>query len=204
MGRQVIRYLLEHDLEGPASDGVVARGYTVAGVLAGARLVRLFDDPTVRDAATPLALNTRDFVRMHPDCVVDDAAVWDHRPPEASSPLLAGILMHRTVGTDPWVSETSNVVRLLALNNPGDDSNDGVMYSLQRFFHDQTADRRFVAAEVRRRRPSRSHRHLDHFLISDSEATGAATSTWITSSSATPRRRARWARRRCSVGARCT
>ncbi|MCA9557521.1 MAG: hypothetical protein KC583_03050, partial [Myxococcales bacterium] len=173
MGCHVIRYLLEHDLEGLASDGVVARWYTVAGVLAGARLARLFDNPTIRDAATLLALNTSDFVHMHPDYVVDNAAVWDHRPREANSPLLAGILMHHTVGTDPRVSETANIVRLLDLNNPGDEPNDGIMYTLDEFFHDQAAEGRFVAADGRRLRPTRSHQHLDHFLISDSEATGA-------------------------------
>ncbi len=172
MGCHVTRYMLENDIEGVASSGVVARWMTVAGVIAGARLARLFDNPTVRGAAELLALNTSDFVHMNPDVVVDRSAWWDHDVRAANNPRLTGLVVHHTVATDPRVSETGDLVRLLDLNNPDDEPNDGIVYTLDEYFHTQdpaVSPRSLDGDPVP---PTRSYQNLDHFRITESEATG--------------------------------
>ena len=172
MGCHVIRYLIEHDLESLASDNVLVRWATSSGVIAGARLARLFDNPTVREAAVLLPINTADFVHLHPDYVRDASARWDHRPREANNPLFSGMLIHHTCGTDPWVSEAGDLVALLDLNNPADEPNDGIVYTFDEFFHEQAEPVRARTLAGAAVLPTRSFLRFDHFEVSESTASG--------------------------------
>ena len=172
MGCHVIRYLIENDLEGLASANVLVRWSTSSGVIAGARLARLFDNPTVREAAVLLPINTADFVHLHPDHVRDVSARWDHRPSEANSPLFSGMLIHHVCGTDPWVSEAGDLVALLDLHNPGDEPNDGIVYTFDEMFHAQAEPVRARTLAGVGVLPTHSFLRLDHFEVSDSPASG--------------------------------
>ena len=136
MGCYVTRYLLENDLDGLASEGKVVRWFTSAGVIAGARLARLYDNPSVQNVASAVGLMLSDFVVLNPDFVQERAAAWDHRLWEGNSPLLRGIRIHHLGGTDPFLREALNIP-LLDLNNPGDEPNDGIMYTEDEYFHRQ-------------------------------------------------------------------
>jgi hypothetical protein len=136
MGCYVLRTVIERNIEGLAGEGRFVRWFTSAGVIAGARLARLYDNPTVRDASGLIGLELSDFIIMHPDFVQDNACVWDHRLQEGNSPYLKGTLIHHLCGTDPQIREALNIA-LLDLNNPGDEPNDGIMYTEDQYFHSQ-------------------------------------------------------------------
>ncbi len=173
MGCHVSRYLIEHDLEGLASGNHIVRWVTQAGVVAGARLARLFDNPVVRDIAEGLQLNTSDFIHMHPDYVREHTAIWDHQLHRAGNPLLGGVLMHHLVATNPAVSATADLVRLLDLNNPEDEPNDGIQYSLDEYFHEQPEALRFRTLAGEALMPTRSYLFIDHLEIGDTEGANA-------------------------------
>jgi len=136
-GCLVSRTLLEHDFEHLASEQRIVRWFTSAGVLAGARLSRLYDNPDVQSVGSLLGFNLQDWVIMNPDFVQDNVAVWDHRLHEGNNPLYANMIVHNVAGTDPHVKSALNI-QLLDLNNPGDEPNDGIMYSFDTFFHAQS------------------------------------------------------------------
>ena len=161
MGCLITRHLIEHDLEGLASQQKVVRWSSHAGVVAGARLARLYDNPQVQQAAKAIGLELSDFVLMNPDNVLDSTAHWDHRPYEGNNPLWKGIWIHHTVATDPKIKQALNIA-LLDLNNPGDEPNDGIMYTLDEFFHDQKASGASVTAAGVALPSTRSYAYLDH------------------------------------------
>lgn len=169
MGCHITRYLIEHDLAGLASERRIARWVSFSGVIAGARLARLFDNPQVRDAAELLQLNTSDFVHMNPDYVTDHSARWNHRLRAADNPNFTGIAIHHIVASDPRVSETANIVRLLDIQNPGDEPNDGIMFSLDELFDSQDEAVRLETAEGDRVLPTHTWLHRDHTLIKEAE-----------------------------------
>ncbi len=136
MGCYVLRHVIENDLEGLASSNAFVRWFTSSGVIAGARLARLYDNPSVQKAADAIGLLLSDFVIMNPDFAQDWTATWDHRLWEANSPLYHGMLIHQLGGTDPQIREALNIA-LLDLNNPGDLPNDGIMYTEDEYFHRQ-------------------------------------------------------------------
>lgn len=172
MGCHVSRYLIEHDINRLASENVIVRWSTVAGVVAGARLAKLFDNPQVRQWAEALNLNTSDFVHMHPDHVMDVSARWDHRPHEANNPLFRGIAIHHLGATDPRVAATANLVRLLDLRNPADEPNDGIVHTADEHFHDQAEAVRFPTTDGRTLRPTLTTLHFDHELVKEDPGTG--------------------------------
>lgn len=135
-GCLVSRTMLEHDLEHLASEQRVVRWFTSAGVLAGARLSRLYDNPDVQNVGGLLTFNLQDWVVMNPDFVQDTAVAWDHALHEGNNPLFRDVLIHHVAGTDPHVKAALGI-QLLDLNNPGDEPNDGIMYSFDTFFHAQ-------------------------------------------------------------------
>lgn len=167
MGCHVTRYLIEHDLAGLASEGRINRWVSFTGVIAGARLARLFDNPDVREIAEVLQFNTSDFVHMNPDYVVDASARWNHRPYAADNPNFTGIAIHHLVASDPRVSQTADIVRLLDLNNPDDEPNDGIVYSFDQFFHAQADAVRLVTAEGDAVLPTRTWLHVDHERVKE-------------------------------------
>lgn len=135
-GCLVARTMLERDLAGLASEQRVVRWVTSAGVLAGARLSRLYDNPDVQNVGALIGLNLQDWVVMNPDFVTDNVAIWDHASHQGNNPLYRDMLIHHVAGTDPRVKAALNI-QLLDLNNPGDEPNDGIMYSFDTFFHQQ-------------------------------------------------------------------
>jgi len=137
-GCLVSRTLIEHDFEHLASEQRVVRWFTSAGVLAGARLSRLYDNPDVQNLGSLLTFNLQDWVVMNPDFVQDKAVVWDHAL-QGNNPLYRNMLIHHVAGTDPHVKAALGI-QLLDLNNPGDEPNDGIMYSFDTFFHAQAPD----------------------------------------------------------------
>ena len=167
-GCLITRHMIEHDLEGLASENRFVRWFTSAGVLAGARLARLYDNPTVRDTAPLLGLEVNDFVVMHPDFVQDGTCVWDHKAWEANHPLYADMIMHHATATDPRIAEALNIA-LLDLNNPDDEPNDGIMYTLDEYFHDQTPEAAFHAPDGSLLRPSHSALYVDHMTLPGSD-----------------------------------
>jgi len=136
MGCLVIRHLLENNYENLAAERRFVRWYTNTGVIAGARLARLYDNPAVQQGAKALGLELGDFVLMNPDNVMDVTAWWDHKLYAGNTPLLGGMLIHHTIATDPKIKQALKI-QLLDLNNPGDEPNDGIMYSLDQYFHSQ-------------------------------------------------------------------
>jgi hypothetical protein len=138
MGCLITRTMIERDFENLATEGRFVRWSTSAGVIAGARLARLYDNPTVQQAADAIGLLLSDFVVMNPDFVRDNVAVWDHQLWQGNSPLLGGMIIHHLGGTDPFIEEALNIP-LLDLNNPGDLPNDGIMYTEDEYFHGQDA-----------------------------------------------------------------
>lgn len=135
-GCLVARTMIERDLEHLASEQRIVRWFTSAGVLAGARLSRLYDNVDVQNVGALLGFNLQDWVIMNPDFVQDNVAAWDHRLHEGNNPLFANVLIHHVAGTDPHVKSALDI-QLLDLNNPGDEPNDGIMYSFDTFFHAQ-------------------------------------------------------------------
>ncbi len=172
MGCHVTRYMIENDIEGVASSGVIARWSTATGVLAGARLARLFDNPFVRDAAELLWMNTADFVHMNPDYVTDHSAVWDHQLHAANNPLFEDMLIHHLVATDPTLQETFDILPLLDLSNPDDEPNDGLVYTWDELFWEQDESVRHVTPTGERVLPTASYQTVDHFEIKDTLPTG--------------------------------
>lgn len=172
MGCHVIRYMIENDLDQHASSGRITRWMTSGGVVAGARLARLYDNPTVRDIGGLIGINTVDFIHMNPDHVQDHSAIWDRRLWEANNPRFGGMLIHHVAGTDPRLSDTANIIRLLDLNNPDDEPNDGIVYTFDQFFHAQNPEVSARTVEGHPRPPTRSFLHREHFDVSDDDGTG--------------------------------
>jgi len=109
--------MMENNLLGLAGENRFVRWFTSAGVIAGARLARLYDNDSVREVADLFGIGQGDFVVMNPNFVMDEAATWDHRIRAANSPYLGNMLIHHACGTDPRVAQALNIT-LLDLNKP--------------------------------------------------------------------------------------
>lgn len=116
-GCLISRYMMENNLLGLAGENRFVRWFTSAGVIAGARLARLYDNDSVREVADLFGIGQGDFVVMNPNFVMDEAATWDHRIRAANSPYLGNMLIHHACGTDPRVAQALNIT-LLDLNKP--------------------------------------------------------------------------------------
>ncbi len=144
MGCLLSRYVIENDVEHLASQNKIVRWVTSAGVVAGARMAKLYDNPTLRQYADQLNLSTDDFALMNPDYVQKYAASWDHKLYEGNNPLLTGILIHHGAATDPNVpllqGGTPISLRLLDVLpslNTTDEADDGIMFTADEYFHTQ-------------------------------------------------------------------
>ena len=171
MGCLVTRMLIENDYEHLASEGRFVRWVSSAGVIAGARLARLFDNPAVQSGAEALGLELSDFILMNPDWVMDNAAHWDHQLHEGNNPLFAGMAIHHVCGTDPKIAEALGV-QLLDLDNPEDLPNDGILHTVDQYFHAQAPGASLVTPEGTVLASTRSTVHVDHMTVPDSEPTG--------------------------------
>lgn len=171
MGCLISRYLIENNLENLATDNRIVRWFTSAGVIAGARLAKLYDNPTVQQTATLIGLELSDFVVMHPDFVMDYAARWDHKLYEGNSPLFSGIYINHYAATDPKIKEAMNIA-LLDLNNPQDEPNDGIMYTLDEYFHSQKDSGAFFTRENEKLIATHSYNYVDHMTLPETEGAG--------------------------------
>ena len=169
MGCLVTRHLIEHDLEGLATENRFVRWFSSAGVIAGARLARLYDNPDVRYWAPLLGLELSDFAVMHPDFVRDKTCVWDHALYQGNNPTLGAMIIHHATATDPHIAEAMDIA-LIDLNNPGDEPNDGIMYTLDEYFHHQDEAVVLEAPDGRRVQPSTNAVHIDHMNLPKTEA----------------------------------
>jgi hypothetical protein len=169
MGCLIIRHMIENNLEGLAAENRFVRWFTSAGVLAGAQLARLYDNPTIRDGAQLLGMELNDFVIMHPDFVQDITTVWDHKLHAGNNPLLAGMLIHNACACDPHIAEAIGIA-LLDLNNPDDEPNDGIMYTADEYFHSQNPEASFVTPNQEVLAATHSLVYVDHMTLPNSDA----------------------------------
>ena len=171
MGCLILRHVIENDLQGLASSNRLVRWFSSAGVIAGARLARLFDNPSAQQVAGLIGLSVDDFIFMNPDYVRDHTAAWDHKLYAANNPLFGGMLIHHAAATDPRIKEALNI-KLLDLNNPGNEPNDGIMFTEDEFLHSTGPKASFKAKSGEVLQPSRSFHHIDHMNLPKTEAAG--------------------------------
>ena len=169
MGCLITRHLVERDLEQLASKQQIVRWASNTGVIAGARLARLYDNPAIQQGATAIGLELSDFVLMNPDHVMDVTAAWDHKLYEANNPLFQGIWMHHSVATNPKIQQALGI-QLLDLNNPGDEPNDGIMYALDQYFWSQKASGVSKTSKGVALPSTRSYAYFDHMANPESLA----------------------------------
>lgn len=137
MGCLITRQMLENDYEGLASSQTVVRWFTATGVVDGAQLAWLFNNPTVQQVATTIGLELSDFILMNPDYVWDNTPAWDHKLYAANNPLFKGMLIHHVGATDPRIQQALKIQLLDVLNPTTSDPNDGIMFTEDEYFHDQ-------------------------------------------------------------------
>jgi len=171
MGCLVTRYIIERNIENLAAERRFVRWFTSAGVIAGARLARLYDNITVQELGTAFGIGQSDFIHMNPDFVQDEVCWWDHKLWEGNNPLLSGMIIHHMCATDPRIAEALNIA-LLDLNNPGDEPNDGIMYTMDEFFHSQADGVAFQAADGSGAPASNSFYYIDHMSLPKTKAAG--------------------------------
>lgn len=176
-GCLISRYMIENNIDNLAAENRFVRWFTASGVLAGARLARLYDNETVQEIADLIGLSQTDFVVMNPDFVKDNAARWDHKIYQANNPYFKNMIIHHASACDPRIEQALNI-KLLDLNNPGDEPNDGIMFSFDTFFHDQKESNRFEAKNGELLKPTLTYEYVDHMAIPDTDAsTVLATAT---------------------------
>ncbi len=169
MGCMIIRYVIENNLENLAAENRFVRWFSSAGVLAGARLARLYDNETVRETASLIGLDQGDFVIMNPDFYNDYVTTWDHELYDLNNPLFGGMIIHNGCATDPHIAE-AGTIRLLDINNPGNEPNDGIMFTLDEFFHTRGPAASFVPPRSVPLVPTHTYTYVDHMTYPDTEA----------------------------------
>ncbi len=178
MGCLICRYLIEHDLEGLASGNHLVRWFTSAGVIGGAQLARLYDNPTVRDGAQMLGMELNDFVIMHPDFVQDSTCVWDHKLHAGNNPLFAGMLIHHSCSCDPEIQEALGIA-LLDIYNPTDEPNDGIMFTADEYFHSQDPAASFTTPGGAQLASTHNLAHFDHMTLPETQAAALMATTGL-------------------------
>ena len=171
MGCLITRQMIENDYEKVASSNLLVRWFTTSGVIDGAELARLFDNPALHDGAKALGLEVSDFILMNPDYVWDTTAAWDHKVYQANNPLLKGIAIHHIGATDPAIKQALNI-KLMDIINPDDEPNDGIMLTRDEHFHNQIASNQFVTKSGDKILPTFSLVHADHMNCPGTEAAG--------------------------------
>ncbi len=170
MGCMITRYVIENNMENLAAENRFVRWFTSAGVLAGARLARLYDNETVRDTASAIGLDQGDFTIMNPDFYMDNVTTWNHKLYDLDNPLFEGMIIHNGCATDPHIAE-AGTIRLLDLNNPGNEPNDGIMFTLDEFFHTRGPLATMQPSYSEPLPPTHTFTYVDHMTYPD---TGAA------------------------------
>jgi len=173
MGCLITRQMIENDYEKLASSNLVVRWFTSSGVIDGAELARLFDNPALHDGAKALGLEVSDFILMNPDYVWDTTAAWDHKLYQANNPLLKGIAIHHVGATDPKIKQAINI-QLMDIVNPDDEPNDGIMLTRDEHFHNQIAANQFATKSGDKILPTWTLVHADHMNCPETDAVGLA------------------------------
>ncbi len=149
MGCMLTRMVLERDLEGLVSDGRIARWFTFSGAIAGARIARLYDNPTVQQYANLLMMGQADFLILNPDFVIDNAAYYDHKSQQGNSPRYRHIFVQHMGGTLPQMN-LPGVLKAFSFAdvlNPDILPDDGVLFVDDMYFHSQAEGAQFVTKD---------------------------------------------------------
>ncbi|RJO71748.1 MAG: hypothetical protein C4523_03935 [Myxococcales bacterium] len=168
MGCLIIRTMIENNLENLAAENRFVRWYTATGVIAGAQLARLSDNPTVQTLAAAIGLPLNDFDSMNPDNVQAQTAVWNRKLREGDSPYFAGMILHHLGATNPNIAEAMGFP-LLEVNNPNGDPNDGIMFTDDEYFHSQRPEAALVAADGTLVASSHNFFYADHMTLPDTD-----------------------------------
>ncbi len=168
MGCLIVRHLIENNIENLAAENRFVRWFSSAGVIGGAQLARLYDNPTIRDAAGMLGMELNDFVIMHPDFVQDYTCVWDHKLRQGNNPLWAGMLIHHSASCDPHIAEAIGIA-LIDIHNPDDLPNDGIMFTQDEYFHSQAPAASHTAPAGEVLSATRNLVHVDHMTLPETE-----------------------------------
>ncbi|MSQ83043.1 MAG: hypothetical protein EXR77_09035 [Myxococcales bacterium] len=171
MGCLIVRQLIENDEEKLASTQKIVRWSTATGVVAGAKLSRLFNNPAVQQGAVQLGLELSDFILMNPDYVWDITVAWDHKLHEANNPLLQGILIHHVGATKPQIAQAFNIALLDVLGG-GNEPNDGIMYTEDMHFWQQDPKIAAKSTAGDPVPPSLTLVNVDHMTCPSTEAAG--------------------------------
>ncbi len=167
MGSLVVRWLIEKDVEGLASDGKIARWLSLEGVLAGNWAASRDELAGVWDAIGTPAI---DLSHMRYEWV--EANLHSPRG-EADNPLLAGILMGQTASTDD--SAISGALTAAMFLYGEFQPNDGVQGLFDALFAAVTPQSRFL-----NRTPTTAFHHVDHFALEDHGPALAQAATFLT------------------------
>jgi FlgD Ig-like domain len=165
-GSLIVRWLIEKDVEGLASEGRIARWLSIEGVIAGNWAASRDDLVPYLDFLHPLPI---DVDHMSDDWV----ATQIHTPrTEADTPLYAGILIGEMVSSDDGYNNGA----LSALMRTYDEwqPNDGVQAVADAGFGSVTARSRFAGLP-----PTRSVFHDDHLGVKEDRAAWAQAVTFI-------------------------
>ena len=168
MGCLIIRHVIENNIENLAAENRFVRWFSSAGVIGGAQLARLYDNPTIRDAAGMLGMELNDFVIMHPDFVQDYTCVWDHKLHEGNNPLWGGMLIHHSASCDPRIADAINIA-LIDISNPDDLPNDGIMFTQDEYFHSQAPEASHTAPGGEVLAATRNLVWVDHMTLPNTE-----------------------------------
>ncbi|MBN8611478.1 MAG: hypothetical protein J0L92_12875 [Deltaproteobacteria bacterium] len=179
MGCHVTRYLVEHDLLGLASEGRIARIVLMAGVVNGAGMSELFDNPSLRAYAESAPIRTTDFVHMHPEFVRDETAIWDHRLREANNPMWAGMILHTITGTDPAIAGSTGLLRPLEIINPGSLANDAILFDQDTFFTSMAASNQLLTTGGARLSPGHTFVDANHPSVEPNDGAAATAAAML-------------------------
>jgi hypothetical protein len=168
MGCLISRYVIENDIEHLASTNKIVRWATNAGVVGGARLARLYNNPTVEPLSDAIGLSVDDFAAMTPENVAQFAAAYDHKLYSMDNPLFTGMLIHNLGGTDPTVQASGFNIPLLDIlpsMNTGNEPNDGIMFTEDEYFHDSAPAVRLTTPGGMVMTPTHSYIHTYHMEV---------------------------------------
>lgn len=168
MGCLVSRYVIENDIEHLSSTSKIVRWATNAGVIGGARLARLYNNPTVMPLSDAIGLSVDDFAAMTPENVAQFAASYDHDLYSMHNPLFKGILIHNLGGTDPVVQASGFNIPLLDIlpsMNTTNEPNDGIMFTEDEYFHTAGANVLVDIPHGAPMAPTHSYIHTYHMEV---------------------------------------
>ncbi len=174
MGCEVVRYLLENDVEGVAGEGIIARWITGAGVVNGAWLAAL--GPWLEEYADALGIDIIDVIHMDYEWYGAHVPACDGDRTQGNNPAFGDILIHHVLADSPYIEEEFWGLPLLDVVNVDSLPNDGIMWTDDQYFHDQAEEARFTAADGSLLKASRSYVYYDHFAMRGSASTGVVAS----------------------------